>query len=250
MLEILVDGVMLRGRGGYGSYGFVVTDGGFSGWEGSPSGRRAGVVRPGAHGEYDLPVFKGSRLVTIKGQAIARSAFDLGQYRSQLIGLGADGDAVDVQVKQHGMTLRASARVLDCGFTDRGRDEQPTGKFSLELVCADPRKYGEQRPFVGSSVQVHHYGNFPASPVVEVAGPRTAPYTVTGPGGRQFVVNQSLSAGQTHRIDFRSGRLYRNGSLQIGQTGRSDTWAVPAGQRVTMGISSGSMTVKLADTYM
>lgn len=249
MIEVDIGGVLFLGGLKESPHGLFVEDGGFRGWESGTGGRRESVARPAAHGDFDMPLFRESRVVTLNGYALGRSAFDLGHLRDQVVGLGADGSAVTLTVKQHGYLRRSLARIVSVDFVDSGRATS-RGRFTVELVCSDPRKFGDLREFSGSSVQVHHYGNFPASPVVEVVGPRTAPYTITGPGGRQFVVNQSLSAGQTHRIDFRSGRLYRNGSLQIGQTGRSDTWAVPAGQRITMGISSGSMTVKLADTYM
>lgn len=251
MLEIMLDGVLLRGNVPYGTRGvLIIAEGGFSGWEGSPSGRRASVARPAAHGDFDMPVFKGSRVVSISGHVIARSGFDLMGFRSQLVGIGSGGEPVRISVNQHDETTYAFGRVLDCSFVDSGRADQPVGAFTIEIVCSDPRKYGESHEFSGSSVQVHHFGNFPATPVVEVQGARTGPYTITGPGGRQVTISQSLTASQRHTIDFRSRTVRRNGVVQPAAFSKFEAWAIPKNIRVPMSISAGSMTVSVTDTFM
>src|SRR5690606_26136953 len=117
------------------------------------------------------------------------------------------------------MTVDGSRRcsVRLSGEPKFSRVGEEDADFQIAFRAVDPRKYGEPGSFSGSSVQVFHRGNFPASPVVEVAGPITGPYIVSGPGGRSITVAQSLSAGQTHRIDVASGYLYRNNVRQIGQ---------------------------------
>lgn len=231
--------------------GLYVTKDGLKGYEDMPSGRRDAVARPSAHGEFDLPVLRGPRVISVTGVAVASSAFELAGLRSLVTGCGADGGVVPVVFNHQEESLSVSARIVQVTFTDRGyRGDGVVADFSIHMVCPDPRKYGERRLFSGSSVQVHHYGNFPASPVVEVVGPRAAPYTVSGPSGRSVVVSQALTSGQTHRIDFASGGLFRNGVRQIGGLTHYRPWTIDPGKQTTMSISSGSMTVQVADTYM
>lgn len=232
-------------------HGFYVKRGGLQGLDGTPTGAREAISRPAAHGEFDLPVFRGPRVITIDGIAVARSEWDLQHLRSLITGCGATGDRVSVSVTHQGHLLSFSARVVEASFVDRGdRSRRAVADFMLNLVCADPRKYGKRADYSGNSVTVSHDGNFPASPVVTVAGPRTGPYTISGPDGRQVTVTQSLTAGQTHRIDFRTGRITRNGVAQLNALGRADLWTIPPGTQVPMAISSGLMTVTVTDTYM
>ena len=230
--------------------GFFVEADGWEGWDDGVSGRRDALPRPSAHGEFDLPVTRGPRTVTLKGQAVARNAFELGRLRSAWTGIGADGDRFPITVDHQDETLSATARTIDARFKDTGnRGRRCRAEVSLELLCADPRKYGTITEVSGNTVTVANRGNFPASPVVTVAGPRSG-YTITGPEGREYQVTQALAAGQTHRIDFRTGLLYRNGSPQLGAIGRAELWAIPPGRQISMAISSGSMTVSVADTFI
>ena len=231
--------------------GFYVKKGGLKGFDDMPAGRRDAISREMQHGEFDLPVFRGPRVPSLEGIAVAASGFELAKFGSLITGCDADGSGIEVFKTHLGQTLRMRARVVEAAFSDRGSaGNRLLGDFSLHMVCADPRKYGENRSYAGGSVSAFHYGNFPASPVVEVVGPRTGPYTISGPGGRQFTVTQSLAAGQTHRINFRTGQVFRNGAVQSGAIGRSDLWTIPPGAQVAMSISSGSMTVTVSDTYM
>lgn len=231
--------------------GLFVKKGGFQGFDDMPSGRREAVARPTAHGEFDLPVFRGPRVPSIEGVAIAHSAFELAGLRSFVTGCAADGQSVLISIEHQTQNLSMHARVIEATFTDRGsRGRRVEADFSLHMVCADPRKYGDRNTIAGASVEAFQRGNFPAAPVVEVVGPRSGPYTITGPGGRKVTVSQSLTAGQTHRIDFATGGVTRNGSRQLGALTHFTPWSVPPGTIVPMSISAGSMTVVVADTYM
>ncbi len=229
--------------------GLYLGPGGWSGWDAGVTAAGEQVGRPAQHGDFDLPVYLGSRAVTATGIALARTPFELGRLRSQINGVGADGAAFPIAVEHQDETLTATARRIDSGFTDQGRSHGWfTAAWSLDLVCRDPRKYGPEQTFTGATVSVHHRGNFPSLPAVEVAGPRSG-YTVSGPGGRRIVVSQSLSAGQRHLIDFASGGLYRNGARQLGAVDVWEPWAIPPGTTVGMTCTGGTMTVRVPDTY-
>lgn len=251
MLEIRAGGLVILGRpAGHGlPRGLFVGPGGFQGWDDAPAGRRAGVDRPTAHGSFDVPVWRGERVVTIDGPALAYSESELGHLRSRVTGLGSDGRRVRLTVDHQGKTLWADGRVVEATFRDSGaRGRRLHAKFSLQIVAADMRKYGPVVAFPGASVQAFHYGNFPSAPVIEVAGPVAAPYTVASQG-RSYTVTQALTSGQTHRIDMATGWLYRNGVLQTGAVSSAQTFEVPPGQPVAV-TGPASMTVKVTDTYI
>ena len=229
---------------------YVVKDG-WTGWDGGVPGRREAIARPGEHGEFDLPVLRGARTITLNGVAVARDAHTLDRLCEQVTGVGADGARFVLTVRSRGSERWARARVITAECVDAGvRAGWLRARFTIELLCADPRKFGTLREVSGASVQASQRGNFPAAPAVIVDGPITAPYTVSGPGGRAFQVVQSLSSGQSHSIDFRHGIVRRNGVPQSGAIGRAETWAIPPGRQVPMSISQGSMTVQIADTYL
>lgn len=252
MLAIELDGLQILGAPYFGgARGLFVKRDGLKGWDDLPSGRRDAVALPQAHGEFDLPVFRGPRLVTVEGYILASSAFDLGELRSQLLGVGADGQAVQVRVDHQEQTLSASGRVISASVVDTAnRGQRVRASFAIDLVCADPRKYGAANIVEGKTVQASHLGNFPASPLIEVTGPITAPYTVTGPSGRSITVSQALAAGQTHRLNLATGEISRNDTRQFGALTVYQPWTVPARRMVSMTISTGVMKATTQDTYM
>lgn len=252
-LEIRFPGCQINGRfpdAGIVPGLYVVKDG-WTGWDGGVPGRREAIARPGEHGEFDLPVLRGARTISLNGVAVARDAHTLDRLCEQVAGVGADGSRFVMTVRSRGSERWARARTITSDCVDAGvRSGWLRARFTIELVCADPRRFGTLREVSGASVQVSQRGNFPAAPTVLVEGPVDAPYTVSGPGGRAFQVTQSLTASQSHVIDFRHGRVSRNGTPQSGVIGRADTWSIPPGRQVPMSIDRGAMTVQVADTYI
>lgn len=229
-LAISADGMQILGSPSRGvrQVGAVVKPGGFQGWQGLPAGRREALARAGGHGEHDVPTFLPARVVTVDAWVLADSASALGHLGDSLVSIGATGDRFRFSVSMYGETRWAYARRISAEFDDSGaRRGDYRGEFQLQVVCADPRKYGEIREFPsrGFPVPVFHQGNFSAFPEIEV---REAPssYSVTSPGGT-FTVSGATSGG-THVIDMRTGRVFRNGVEQF-DVGRGDLWSVPRG---------------------
>lgn len=227
---------------------FTIELDGIRGLFGGVGVRPLNVDRANAHGKYDLPVFREARMLSASGLILAPSQFYLEQRMARLSSVLGDGRSGLLMIDAESGAWSCQVRVAQdpsVSVVVPGR----VARYQLFLVAADPRLYGAPRRFAGGAVDVFHYGNFPAFPVVEVTGGRL-PYTISGPGGRRFEVTQSLSAGSTHRIDFRTGRLYRDGVLQVGGIGRADVWTIPPGSPTQMSISAGSMTVTTEDTYI
>lgn len=256
MLRIRVGGLTILGRPDESTSrveGLFVGPDGFEGWDDGPDIRRESVDRPGQHGEFDTPVFNGSRVISVDGHALAWSEAELGHLRNQIMGLGGFGDLMRITVDHQGSTLWADARrAAQPTFRDAGiRHGMLRARFAIHFVAPNPRKFGETRDFPAGAAALH-YGNFPASPEIIVTGPKAGGYTITGPGGRQYVVTQALAAGQTHRIDMNTGWLYLNGVLQSGAVSQARTWAIPPGTSAVHTITggTGSMTVRVPDTFL
>lgn len=256
-LTIRADAVTIRGTpDGFSDVtGLWVAPGGWNGWEdGGGEVRRESVPRPSSHGEFDLPVFQGSMVFSVDGHALARSPLELGHLRRQVTGLGASGSKFRVSVDLHGETLWVMARRgAKPTFKDSGiRSGLLRARFLLQFVASDPRKHGEKHEFPGGWPAINR-GNFPADPVLIVTGVMPAGYSVHGPDGRVLTVSQPLAAGQSHRIDLRTGRVYRDGVLQVGVR-RGPVWSIPAASAVVHTLvpvsGSGSLIVRVTDTYI
>jgi len=231
------------------SEGFELHPDGVDGWDSGSEIRRDEVARAIAHGSFDAPGFQTARVVIIPGRCVAPSLEKLGWYRSQLIGLLADGGSARVMVDEYGETQWATARL---GARTRWKSFGGAGyaDFQLTLWCPDPRKFGSARTFgPASSVSAHHFGNFPAAPVLTVEG-TVSGYTINGPDGKGFVVTAALTSGHPHVIDMATGRLSIDGVVQVGAVSRAETWTVPPGQQVTMSVTAGTLTAEVLDTYI
>lgn len=232
---------------------FVARDG-FDGWEdGGGEARREVIPRPNAHGEYDLPVFQGSRPITIDGHALAWSDEKFINLRHRLMGLCANGQRQRLVVEHRGQTLWADVRRgQKPTFDDKGiRHGRRHGRFLLQFVAADPRRYGEVHDFPGGQVAVNR-GNFPARPQVIVTGAAAGGYTVTGPTGRRVVVTRALTAGAPHTIDFARGGLWIGGVRQLRAITVYEPWEIAPGlPGVSAVVNNGlSLIQRVTDTYV
>lgn len=254
MLEIRFDGREMfgwsRGRGA------VVKPDGFQGWRGLPAGRREALARAVQHGEHDVPIYLPARVVTIDGVLLADSEEELEHLSDSFAGIGATGERNRFTVDARSKVSFADGRRVLCEV-----DDSPGGSleadFQLQVLFADPRKYGDTATLPGdtlnpknpaataTSIPVFHYGNFPAFPIVEIP---SAPgsYTISA-GGKSFAVSGAASGG-THQVHLRNGRVYRNG-VEMPGVGKGDLWAVPPGVPLTHALSVAGR-VKIANTFV
>lgn len=255
MLQIRFGDVHIFGRplDGRPLDGLYVVKNGFEGWDDGTDARREQIPRPGQHGEFDLPVLQGARVVSISGVALAPSKERLEHLRSVVTGLGATGDRLQLTVAHRGETRWAVARRGGKPqFTDSGRiGRRLRASIFLQFVCADPRQYGETRLFgPAAAIGAHHRGNFSAFPVLTVAGASAGGYTVNGPDGRRYIVTTPLVAGTPHTIDMATGRLRIGGTTVIGGVSRSQTWTIPPGREVSMSVTAGTLAAAVPDTFV
>lgn len=260
MLKIRVGGLTIRGRpdSAADAFGLFVRPGGFTGWDDGVEPRRDAQGRPGAHGEFDLPVFLGARVPGIDGHALAKSPRDLAMLRSAVLGVGADGRRERLIVEHQGQTLWADARMGGKTlFADSGRRvaRRWHATFLLSFVCADPRKYGTTTPHGPAQfLRLSHLGNITSFPVIEVTGSMLSGYSIWGPDNREYRVTQALAAGHQHKIDMATGRLYLDDVLQVGVVTRGDVWGIPYGAlsvpyQLTPVAGAGTLRATVIDTY-
>ncbi|MDN3309556.1 hypothetical protein QWJ90_01290 [Microbacterium oryzae] len=213
--------------------GIFVKPNGFQGWEGITDRRREQVARAVEHGDHDVPVYLGARVLTVDVWIIAKTVDMLRTLSQILTGVGADGGRLKVTIDHQGQELHALGRTLVAEAEDQGvrhgRYLRSSGQ--LQFVFADPRKYGDVKtaPETGTatSALAFQYGNFPAHPVIEIPNAPAA-WSVTSPGGTLQV--SGAPAGGTHRFDMRTGRLTRNGvDVTDTATVTGAIWAVPVG---------------------
>lgn len=214
-------------------WGAFVGRDGFQGWEGIADRRREQVARAVEHGEHDVPVYLGARVVTIDGWIIAPTVGELNAFARQITGVGADGQRLTVTVDHQGKTLHAKGRVVTATVVDKGErhGRYLRAAFQIQFVFADPRKYGDLEQFPASGYatinDTYQRGNFPSHPVIEF-GSGVASWSCTAPG-RSLQVS-GMTTGGAVRFDMRTGRITRNGAdVTDTATITGDIWAVPVG---------------------
>lgn len=212
--------------------------------------RREDTERPNAHGSFPAHGFFDARRISWSGLVLTDSHAEQEHAIRALSGLLGGGTAR--LAAQGSSTVWADVRrvSVEAQVVTPGK----VASYSIAVEAPDPFLYGETETFgPDTSVTVYHYGNTDAAPDVTVTGTMASGYRVNGPGGAQYIVSQALTAGQTHRIDFNTGWLYRDGVLQQGAVSRAETFTIPAGVASTMSLipvsGSGLMTVKLTETF-
>lgn len=255
-LEMMIPGGMvLHGQAKADTPGLYIAMGDFAWFDGVDM-RRDTSELPQAHGSFDVPGFLGSRTVPVKGFCVAESEEELEHVGNRLTGMLADGDSGTVQVKWNNETTWANVRL---GAQTKFAPDRAAlvGEFLLTFWAANPRKFGEAVVFPNeqySLAQVHHRGNFPATPVLTISGSAPEGYTVWGPGGRRYVVTRALVAGAPHVVDMATGRLTIHGVRQARSTSLTQRWALPGGQQFEHSVvpvsGTASLTVTVPPTFI
>ena len=192
--------------------------------------RRPQTDRPQAHGQFWAPGYLSGRVIVLEGELYTSSPREQDKEVSRLVGLLADGG-------KRTMTVQRGTRAV---HTQVARLATPTvtidhygllARFQITFWAPDPLWYGDQQSFgPATSLDLYHWGTFPALPRFTVAGSAAAAggYTIAQ-GSRSYVVSAGPTAGQTDVIDFATGWLYRNGALQSSKVSRYETWTVGPG---------------------
>lgn len=252
-LRVDVGGITFRGIhvGVTAGPHFVIQE--MSGWDESPDMRRDAEDRPLQHGAFDAPGYLGARTISISGVILGESPTDLQQAVRRLNGLLADGDDAVMTVLDAVEPLWARVRRASAPAVKVHGEDAAVADYQVQFWAPDPRRYGRVREFVGSSVVPFHQGTLPAIPEVLVTGTFPQGYTI-GYGPRVFIVTAPLAAGRTHRIDMRTGWVYRDSTQLVGAVAAAEVLRIPPGMpdepvTLTGTNGSGSLTLRVADTF-
>lgn len=186
-------------------------------------------------------------MITLRGDISSNHPEEQENLFERLTGLLGDGQTERMFVDNAGDTKWADVQLDDAPEIT----QQVYGKlatYRLQLWAVDPLRYGEERTFTAGML-AYHLGNAPSFPTFEVTGALPSGYTITA-AGKSFVVSQPLAAGQTHRIEMKSGALFRNGVRQIGGVSSASLWAVRPSERLAHSVSNGGyLSVVLPDAW-
>lgn len=245
--QVLLDGQVIHGRDRYGWWQVKTLDG----WFATPAPKSDSVEVPRGHGNVPTPVWASNRTAIITGRLIATSHQLAAQAKTMLTGLlFSSGD----------LAVTGSDGVTTKGTAYRGRvtPGPVVGRwltFEIEVNLPDPFRYGDARSFdvaLGSTGQVFHRGTVEAWPNMIVTGDMPS-YKVRF-RGVDVEVPGGILPGQTHRIEYRTRRLYENNSFVMGGFGATNFRPVDAGIRSDLQLiaPSGSGQVKMTvnDTYL
>jgi len=246
--QVTLEGQVLHGHDRYGWWQVNKIEG----WDETPPEKSTQSDVVNGHGAIAVPVYYGSRTVTVSGRLVAKGHELALQAKRALSALLLDSGQFST-VSDDGVELHAQAwrgRITPGPVLGRWMT------FDLELKFPDPFRYGNSRPFssaVGAPVEVFQRGTAPAWPVVTVTGSMPEGYELTL-GGQLVEVTKGLASGSTHTIDMRTGILRENGSRIYGSIGIAEYFAVKPGPSQSFysvaATGSGNATIRFNDTYI
>jgi hypothetical protein len=247
--SVILAGQTLHGRDRLGHWQVKAIDG----LNKTPPSKGETADRPGADGEYDLPVEYGARSLVITGRVVCRSILHATRARDQITAL---------------LRVPGRLQVTDPAGTTLWMDVKRNGQISADLIgqlvrftieakAVDPCKYGGTVDFVrtNGTITVYHQGNHDALPTVVVRGSAANGYRLNGPGGLQYRVTRALETGKPHRIEFRDGLLRVDGNLVSSGVATAQTWPVAPGPGTDFDINvisggTAEATITITDTYI
>ncbi|WP_440708827.1 hypothetical protein [Herbiconiux sp. YIM B11900] len=223
-----------------------------AGWKpGSVGVRGESIEVEEGHGEYDLPVYRGRRIIESSGYVVAANNAERNRMSDRFSGVLADGSLGRVTIEDEGERRWARVRLQSASFEDT---YPARADWELALRAPDPRIFGDLEEYTGGIVDVINRGSFPSSPVIKVSGAGTNTYGVYGPSGRRWLVEQDLVSGHPHYLNIETGELIIDNVLFIGQTPEADSWVCPPGVRTRHTIdpngNNAVMTVLNRNTWI
>jgi hypothetical protein len=248
-----IGGVVFEGGEGLEGF-FIDLEDGLVGWDDSVDVRREAVEMANAHGDYDLPVHRGNRVIVITGDCVSSSPEQQQKFRNQLAGILADGRSGKLTVDHQGTIRWANVRLANDGVKFAIKVYGTLARYQITLLAADPRKYGDVNPFgpIGAGeLSVFHRGNFWADPVCTVSGTFSADFAIYY-NGLPFRMSHDVVPEAPITIHMRDGRAYQNGIRIIGGIVIANTFTIPPGLPTTITFDpnggTGTLKVEVPDT--
>ncbi|MGP5391281.1 hypothetical protein [Glutamicibacter arilaitensis] len=228
----------------------------FDGWFDSPERKSRDEARDDDDGDFEAEDFYQSRMISIEGRLKTRNHEMLHEAAGRISSLLHRGPGL-LHVGGHGVAQSATVKLAGAVRCKAAPGTDDYLNWQLRLKAIDPYKYGEKRDYqgsVGSHFDVFHRGTVPAWPLITVSGSMPGGYEVML-AGNLIEVTRSLTAGETHTIDTRTGLLRVNGAVVSGGLGTNEMFRIQAGTTqslysVPRTTGSGTVKIDVTDTYI
>lgn len=237
--------------------------------------------RPGAHGSFDGPSYRRSRVINISGTCIADTPLLANDAAERLAAVLADGGLGTITVDSPGRALSASVRLSD---TPQAQWlSRNAFRWALQLTAPDSRKYalpgiltadlatgdeGQGLTFPlafpllfddgapAGRVSFSNNGTAPSEPVFTVAGSFPSGFQVTHVETGARLRYEAPAVGE-YLLDAREGRVSIDGQDRSGYLTVREWPSVPPRSSATFAISaigdpalaSGSLTVTFSPAF-
>jgi Phage tail protein len=249
------------------------------GWQSSGGTRNTRVNRPGRSGQLRGPVYKGERIVTLTGIAIAPDSVTLSNAGDQFGALLADGATLATLIGTDDSGVPKQALVELNAEAKFAKETDTVADWSIQLAAPDPHRYavtpstascGLQSGsgalvfpltfpldfgsgFGGGVLTALSAGLQKASPVWTITGPVTNPSILATNTGEYLTFSGLfVASGQTLTVDadartvLLQGTASRRGSLVTGSTFFSIR---PGANRIAFQASDYDPTVTLTASW-
>lgn len=208
-----------------------------NGWSSTPPVRLELANRPQRDGAFDAPSFRGARVITLEGTAIAPDSAVRERAKDRLAAVLADGSGLtELAVQEQQVARRALVRLsAETKIVDR---TPYSFDWSLQLAAPDPIRYGADQhsdfcglpqPGVGiefpiaawpldfgepsgGSMALGNAGTVTTWPVWTVTGPCDRPVIRHATDGRTLGFGLSLLDGDVLVVDVAARTIRLNGA--------------------------------------
>lgn len=246
-----LDGFVLNATDTYGVDWIVGEE---LGWSDAAPVRLAVADREDAHGGISGPVWRGARLINLKGIALAPDRITMLYAKDRLRAVGDDTTTTQLTVAEAHLTRHTWVKYAT---EARMRDVNSRAfEWELSLRADDPLRYGDAQilsmplpitpagglaypltfPYtygaglVGGYGTADNAGNAATYPVLQISGPLSNPAVYNATTGAQIAAQLDLAAGDVLTIDAAGRGLSVNGASRFdAMTADSSWWTLAPG---------------------
>lgn len=210
------------------------------GWYGGPGVRRDSTPRLWTHGQFSERGWREARLVTLQGAVVCDTRAQAAAVLDSVASVLADGTEGLLTVNDPDIGPRW-AKVLLAGSPKTMWNGTDTVEFSLDLLAADPRKYGTS---TSAATAIAAPGGGLVYPLGSPAPPGVLDYGATGTPGTVALANKG--SADTAPVFTVTGDLPNGFTITNVETGRRLVYAsaILAGQYLRLDTADGSVKLE------
>jgi hypothetical protein len=238
----------------YGQY--ILDPTAIVGWTDGTSVRRDATVRPVSSGDFMEPYTLSSRLISLSGTAIAKTASELQVMRDNLMGLFAPGEYAEMTVQTTASTRYAVVGLE--GSISWTIQTDNVAVFKIDVYAPDPYIYGDTRSFQTGSYQrtggilypikypmdfnlgtlntaqtIKNNGNAEAWPVFKVIGDYYSGFTITDNVGSVVRYTGMVTMTAPVFVDMGRGTATQNGVDKTTLVTSREWFSIPPGGTIS-----------------